>query len=166
MGNTFKETIVLSSTAATEVVTLAELLGDIAGRVYTIRKILCEVQPAITVDGVPLFVQFSLGPAITGLPTTNDAVAMSPFKAISSVNPTIYTLDLVRMAKVAPFLLRPLSNSVGDTALVFARRPSSLTPVSVRITTWVHIWPTPVPTITARTVSPVTDEDMTASKEP
>ena len=148
----YKETVT-SVLVGTAVVTqfaefaLDELLGDLDNRFVVIQRFLIEVIPKFNADNA-VFAQASLANALTG--ATTIFAPMSPYKLLSNVNPTMLSIDVVKMGRIAPHLLRPLSSASQNIALSVAFKDLPLdSQMALRVTTFARL----LPDVNIRTVT-------------
>jgi hypothetical protein len=112
------------------------------------RWVRCEVIPNISEGRSALIVaQLQLGTVfLPPAESTRTAFAIAPFKAASSINPTMYYFDFRKVGRLCPYILRPIRvtsfQSLDLSFIKFVVRSTTTgSELLLRITTCVDVLP-------------------------
>lgn len=131
--------------AATFLLPIKDLVPSLNSRTVVFENVDIEIQPAIeanTTNG-PIMANALFNDSFSGGGQATNLLASGPFKLVSQVNPTRFRLDIRKLARHVPQILRPV-NSDSEEAIVTFRVNRALTEtedLSCRITTTVRVFP-------------------------
>ena len=145
LNQCYKQTIASQiATFSTNLYNCSELLSDMTGRTVVVNKIMVELLPDTIANSATasqaFMAQLQLTTALTGDPAT--VVPVAPFKMLSNINPTIFTIDCKQLAKVCPRILAPIRVASTENLLIIQLNtvPNERL-ITARITTFATVLP-------------------------
>ena len=137
--DTLNEAVVGDASAQTFSFNAANLFRSLNSRTIVPKRFRIEVIPEVVTATPDNTAIVFWNPGFTGV----TQVASGPYKILSKVNPTQLDLDVTKLARVAPAVMRPITSDSTDLIvnLRFAVAPAVGEDYRVRITSWCHVLP-------------------------